>query len=123
MRYYLGIGPQGPSVLYNVRMDETGEPMILLDEGATKKVRVNFADWLDAGETITAATAATSSCTASTTVSSPNVDITLSNATSAYYGSVVLLATSSSGEVYRLTIRVRRTGRYMDEQRYRRDYA
>lgn len=123
MRYYIGISAEGPTVFRNVRKDDTGEPLLLIDESASKTLRVNFADWLESPETITAVTTTTSSCTCTATLSTPNVDLAISAVTSGYYGNVLLLATSSTGEVYRLTIRVRRTGRYMDEQRYRHDYA
>lgn len=96
--------------------------MLLLDEGAATKLRLNFGDWLESGETISSATVTAESCTVSTSTSSPNIDLTISAATSFSDGQVKVLATSSTGQIYRQVVKVRRTNRYTDEQRYR-DYA
>lgn len=96
----------------NVRKDDTGEPLVLLDKDASRKVRVNFADWLETGETITAATATAESCTATIATSSPNIDLTISNATSDAGGQITITATASNGEVWRSVIKVRRPVRY-----------
>jgi hypothetical protein len=112
----------GETVFHNVRRDETGEPLLLVDESAITKLRVNFADWLESGETITAATVTTQNCTVSTSTTSPNVDLTISAVTSFNDGTITLVATCSNGEVWRSKIRVRRTNRYTDEQTYR-DYT
>lgn len=122
MRRYLGISPTGETVFHNVRRDETGEPLLLVDESAITKLRVNFSDWLESGETITAATATAKSCTVSAATASPNVDLTISAVTSYDQGSITLVATCSNGEVWRSIIRVRRTNRYTDETTYR-DYT
>ena len=122
MRRYLGISPMGETVFHNVRRDETGEPLILVDKDAIIKLRVNFADWLESGENISSVTTTGENCTISTSTTSPNVDITISNVTSHEYGQIALVATSSTGEVWRSIINVRRTNRYTDEQTYR-DYT
>jgi len=122
VRRYLGISPTGETVFRNVRMDETGEPLLLVDESAITNLRVNFADWLESGETITAATVTAKNCAVSTSTASPNVDLTISAATSYDQGSITLVVTCSNGEVWRSIIRVRRTNRYTDEQTYR-DYT
>jgi hypothetical protein len=122
MRQYIGISPMGPTVLRNIRKDDTGEPLVLLDENAIAKVRINFADWLEGSETIESASVTAESCTISTSTASPNIDLTVSDATSYTDGKITLEATSSTGEVYRGVIRVRRMSRYNDEQS-RRDYA
>ena len=121
-RHYIGVSPQGETVLRNVRKDDTGEPLLLIDKDAITTLRINFADWLESGQTITAATATAQSCTLSTSTSSPNVDITISLVTSYTYGTITLVVTCSNGDVWRSVIRVRRTNRYTDEQTYR-DYA
>lgn len=122
MRHYLGISPMGETVLRNVRKDLTGEPLLLVDQDAITILRVNFSDWLEGAETIASATTSGENCTISTSTTSPNVDITISNVTNTEYGKITLTATSSTGEVWRSIINVRRTNRYTDEQTYR-DYT
>ena len=122
MRHYLGISSTGEAVFHNVRRDETGEPLLLVDESAVTKLRVNFDDWLESGETITAATVTAKNCTVSAATASPNVDLTISAVTSYDQGSITLVVTCSNGEVWYSKIRVRRTNRYTDEQTYR-DYT
>lgn len=111
----------GETVFHNVRKDETGEPLILIDQDAKKTLRINFADWLE-GETITAATTSAQNCTVSTSTSTPNIDLTISAVTSYDDGRITLTATSSGGDIWRSIIRVRRTNRYTDEQTFR-DYT
>lgn len=120
MRHYLGVSPSGPTVFNNVRKDETGEPSLLIDKDAIVKLRVNFSDWLDSGETISSATATAENCTVSTSTSSPNVDLTVSAVT--YNGQITLVVTSSNSLAYTGIIRTRRTNRYADERTYR-DYS
>lgn len=122
MRHYIGISPSGPTVLRNLRKDETGEPLLLLDESEATTLRVNLADWLESGETVSSATATGSNCTVSASTTSPNVDITVSAATSTSYGKITIIITSSAGAVVRQIIKVRRPNRYTDEQTYR-DYT
>ena len=122
MRHYIGLTNAGETILRNVRRDDTGEPLILIDKDAITKLRVDFTDWLETGETITAVTVTAQSCTVSTSTASPNVDLTISLVTSYDYGTIELVATCSNGEVWRSIIRVRRTNRYTDEQTYR-DYT
>lgn len=122
MRYYLGVSPAGPTVFSHIHKDDTGEPLLLVDEGAAKKLRLNFSDWLESGETISSATVTTENCTVSLSTSSPNVDLTISAVTSYAYGRAIVLVTSSTGEIWRQVIRIRRTNRYTEEQKYR-DYA
>lgn len=118
MRHYIGVSSQGPTVLRNVRKDITGEPLLLVDQDAAVKLRVNFADWLEASETISSVTATPEGCTLSTSTSSPNVDLTISAVTNAHTGKVTLKATSSTGEIWLGIINVRRPNRYGDEQRF-----
>jgi hypothetical protein len=122
MRNYLGISPSGPTVFRNVRKDEAGEPLILLDENAITKLRVNFADWIETPETITSATTTAEGCTATQALTSPNLDLTISATTNSRDGKITILAASSTGEVWRGVIRVRRTAR-MNEDQTRYDYA
>lgn len=114
-RHYLGIGTDGPNTFRNVRKDETGEPLLLIDQDAVTTLQINFSDYLETGETIASATATGKSCTLDTVVTSPNITIEISSVTNYCDGSITLVATMSSGEVYRGIIRVRRTNRYSDE--------
>lgn len=113
MRHYLGVSPQGIATLRNIRLDVTGEPLLLLDENAIAKLRVNFSDYLESGETISSATATANGCTVSTSTSSPNVTLTISEST--YDGKITLTVTTSTSEVFTQVIRVRRTQRVGDE--------
>lgn len=120
MRHYLGISPAGPAVFNNVRREDTGEPLLLLDRTAVAKLRVNFSDWLDSGETISSVATTAQNCTVSASTSSPNVDLTISDVT--FDGMITMTVTGSTGLAYTGTIRTRRTNRYGDERSYR-DYA
>lgn len=122
-RHIISFSPKGPATLRGVRIAPTGEPLVHLDEDEVKVVKLNLADYLDDGETISSVSTTTYNVTASTSTSSPNITLTLSAAT-AYTldGRVVIVATMSSGEKWRGTIRVRRTSRYRDEAE-RADYA
>jgi hypothetical protein len=115
VRQFIGVTPKGPTTFVNVRRDETGEPLLFLDKDEVTKLRVNFTDWLESGETITSATVVARNCTASLATSSPNCDITLSAATSRSDGDVTLKVTSSTAQVWRGVIKVRQTNRYGDE--------
>ena len=118
MRHYIGISSSGPTVLRNVRKDITGEPLLLVDEDAAINLRVNFTDWLETSETISTVTATPEGCTLSTSTATPNVDLTISAVTNAYTGKITLKATSSTGEIWRGIINIRRPNRYGDEQRF-----
>lgn len=122
MRHYIGLTSAGPTTLRNVRRDETGEPLILIDQDAVSKLRLDFTDWLESGETLSTLTATAEGCTVSTSTSSPTSTLTISAVTSYTDGRITVLATSSTGEKWRGIIRVRRTSRYRDEQQFR-DYV
>jgi hypothetical protein len=122
MRYYIGIDPAGSyTVQRGVRIDDTGEPLLLVDEGEIVRLRINMADWLESGETISSSTSTATNCTVSRATATPNVDLTISLVTSYAYGTATVLITSSAGDVWRGVIRIRRRNRYTDEQTYR-DY-
>lgn len=122
-RHIVAFSPKGPAALRNVRTAPTGEPLVHLDENEVKALKLDLSDYLDSGETISSVSTTTYNVTASTSTSSPNITLTLSDAT-AYdlEGRVVIVATMSSGEKWRGIIRVRRTNRYRDEQE-RADYV
>jgi len=122
VRHYIGVSSQGPRVLRNVFKDITGEPLLLVDESAAIRCQVNFSDWLESGETISSASATAEGCTLSTSTASPNVTLTISAVTNTSGGSITLVVTASSGEIWRGIIRVRRTNRYGAELRFR-DYV
>jgi pyocin large subunit-like protein len=116
-RHYVGFTSRGPTTFRNVRKAPTGEILVHLDEDEVKILKLNFADWLETGETISSVSATAYNCTCSTSTSSPNISLTLSAAT-AYdiTGKVTLVVTASTGEKWRGNIRVRRTARYGDEE-------
>jgi hypothetical protein len=119
MRHYIGVSPQEPATLRHIRRDVTGEPLLLLDKDAIAKILINFSDYLESGETISSATATATGCTAAIATSTPNVTLTVSEATQE--GSIIVLATTSTSQVWAQTIRVRRTQRIGDE--YLSDYG
>lgn len=122
MRHYIGFNSGGPTTLRNVRLDATGEPLLLVDQDAITKLQLDWRDWLETGETISSVTITAEGCTATVATSTPTATLTISAVTSYTDGKVTVIATSSTGEKWRGIIRVRRTNRYTDEQRFR-DYA
>ncbi len=114
-RHEIHFTPRGATTFYNVRKDLTGEPLLLIDENEVKTLRLNFADHLDSGESISSVTSTTKSVTCSVATSSPNVTLTLSAAQSHSDGSVTLVVTFSTGAKWRGIIRARRTDRFTDE--------
>lgn len=123
MRHYLGISARGSTVYKNVRTDETGEPLLLIDENETRKLLVDFADWLETGETIASVSVIGRGCTVTASTSSPRTTLTISNVTGHHDGDIELVATSSTGETFRQILRVRRTNRYKDEAMFFEDYV
>ena len=122
-RHYLGISARGSTVFRNVRKDETGEPLLLIDQDAVVKLTIDFSDWLESGETISSVSAVGRSCTISVSTTSPRTVITISDVTSNHDGDITVIATASTGEKYREIIRVRRTNRYTDEALVFGDYV
>jgi hypothetical protein len=108
---------RGPVVYKNVRMDTTGEPLILIDKSEVSRLLLDFTAYLGAGETISSATIAADAVTAAIVVASPLITLTFSGATSWSTGSgnAVVLVTFSSGDVESINLRVRQTNRYDDE--------
>jgi len=125
-RYYLGISSRGPTVLRNIRKDDTGEPLLLIDQDEIARLTLDFSDWLESSEELSNVTATARSCTASVGIISsgvPRVVITLSDVTSNHDGDITVIATSSTGEKWRGIINVRRTNRYTDEALVFSDYV
>jgi len=122
-RHYLGISEKGPTVFRNVRMDDTGEPLLLIDQDAVVKLTIDFSDWLETGETLSSVSATARSATISVSTTSPRTVITISAVTSYYDGDITVIATSSTGEKWRGIIRVRRTNREHDEAMFYGDYV
>lgn len=114
---------KGASVMRNVRIAPTGEPLLHLDEDAVTKLVLDFANYLESGETISTPTVTAENVTVSTATVSPQITLTLSAATSHDLdGTCTIIVPISNGETFRQIIRVRRTERYMDEDSPR-DYA
>ena len=122
-RRYLGISSRGPNVFRNIRKDDTGEPLLLVDQDAVVKLTIDFADWLETDETLSSVSATARSATISVSTSSPKTVITISDVTSYHDGDITVIATSSTGEKWRGIIRVRRTNRYTDEALVFSDYV
>lgn len=89
--------------------------MLLIDENAVVKLTIDFSDWLETGETLSTVTATARSCTVAVATTSPRTVLTISAVTSHHDGDIKIIATASTGEIYREIIRVRRTNRYTDE--------
>ena len=122
-RHYLGISARGPTVFRNVRKDDTGEPLLLIDEDEVVKLTIDYSDWLETDETLSSVSATARSCTISVATTSPRTVITISAVTSNHDGDITVIATSSTGEKARDIIRVRRTNRYTDEALVFGDYV
>jgi hypothetical protein len=114
-RHSIHYTPRGATTFYNVHRDLTGEPLLFLDESEVKSLRLDFADYIDTGETISSVASTAKSVTVSVVTSSPTVTLTLSAAQSHSDGSVTLVVTFSTGAKWRGIIRVRRTDRFTDE--------
>lgn len=122
-RHYLGIAPGGIKVYRNVRKDETGEPLILIDQDAVAKLQLNFAEWAETGETISDVSATATNCQIVTDDSGYDVTFTISAVTNHVDGSITAIVTFSNGEKWRGIIRVRRHNRYKDEALIFSDYV
>lgn len=120
MRHYIGISSKGVAVRRNVRRDPTGQPLLLVDEGEIVRLVVNFSAYLEAGETVSSATATGTGVTVTPTTSSPNVTLAISSVGTD--GEIALLVTMSTGDVYALTIYVRTPVRVGDESTVLSDY-
>jgi hypothetical protein len=121
-RRLIAYTPNGIRTLRNVYTDETGEPLVFVDEGETKTVTIDMTAYLDTGETISSVTHTDQLVTADVTLTSPTMAIELTGTTSHHDGLTTLTITLSSGEVMVQTIRVRRPNRFGTET-YVRDYT
>lgn len=110
-RHSVGYTPSGSRVFRNVRQED-GYPLMLMEEGETRKIALNFAAFLESGETISSATVSTSGVTASIATSSPTVTLTLSSPTG--WGTATVTVTTSNAEVIVETIRARQNARAYD---------
>ena len=116
-RLYLGYNERGLVVSKNVRIGSTGQPLVLLDQYEAEPVVLDFTAYLQPGETILSAVGTALACTATVTVASPLINLTLGNVTSWVDGDVTLIITFSSAAVLSQVIKVRRKNRVDDEQR------
>lgn len=121
-RHYIGVTSRGPTTLRNVLLDRTGQPLLLVNEVETTKLVIDYSDWLDASETISSATVTADNASVSISTSSPQITLTISAVTSPTYGKATIIVTTSTSQVRRETIWIRRASRFTDEQQYR-DYA
>jgi hypothetical protein len=120
-RHYIGVSSRGPTVLRNIRTGPDGNPLVLMHQDDTTQVTVNFAAFLEAGETILTATLDATGVTASRSLSSPNVVLTLSDPGTD--GTVDMIVTTSTGDVTVMRISARQIERYTDEALFISDYA
>lgn len=110
-RHYVGYTPRGATVLKNVRKED-GYPLLLMEEGETRKVTLDFTSLLETGESVSTATVTASGVTASVSLSSPNVVLTLSSPTA--WGYATITVTLSNSEVIVETVRARQNARAYD---------
>jgi len=112
-RAYVGFTTRGPTVFRNVRKAQSGEILVTLDENEAKDLQLDFTGYLETGETVSSATVEPEGVTATVATTSPNVTLTLSEATKYdLSGKIETIVTFSSGEKWRQLIRVRRRSRY-----------
>lgn len=111
-RHVLGYTARGATWYRNIRMDEYRNPLLLMEEGETRKLKLDFTDLLETGETISSATASAVGVTTSISTSSPSVTLTFS--APGTWGEVTVTITLSSGELIVETIRVRQNMRNTD---------
>lgn len=106
-RRSIGYTHRGATTLRNVRRED-GFPVILMEEGETVKLSLNWSAMLESGETISV-TASGDGITASASTSGTTTTLTLSSPSA--WGEVTVTATLSSGEVIVDTIRARLNNR------------
>lgn len=119
MRHIITFSPRGPATFWNVHMDVTGRPLLFLDEGEAKVLRLDMTGYLDTSETISSVATTADDVTVTAATTSPYIDLTMSSAGDS--GKVVVTATLSSGAKWRGTIYARPTKPYGEE--YLGDYA
>lgn len=110
-RHYVGYTARGPAVLRNVR-SESGYPLLLMEEGATAKLALDWSSLLESGETVSSVTASGSGVTVSISTTGNTSTLTLSGPSA--WGTVTVTLTLSSGEIVVETIRVRENARAHD---------
>ncbi len=113
-RQYVGYTSRGATVFRNVRRDREGYPLVLLEEGETKKVTLDLAGLLESGETLSSAAVTTEGVTASISTSGSASTLTLSGGTA--WGAAVVTFTLSSGEIIVETVRTRLNSREHDPE-------
>lgn len=107
-RRSIGYTHRGATTLRNVRRED-GYPVVLMEEGETVKLSLNWSAMLESNETISSVTASGDGITASASTSGTTTTLTLSSP--AAWGEVTVTATLSSGEVIVDTIRARLSNR------------
>lgn len=109
----------GPATYYNVRRDPSGEPLMYLDDDEVRTLRLDLTGYLDDGETVSSISLDPTDVTATSSVSSPYIDLTLSEAGDT--GKIIAVITLSSGAKLRHVIHARRRKLYAEQ--ISRDYA
>lgn len=109
-RHYLGYGQSGRKSLHGLHTNQSGQPLLLLEEGEVARIELDFTDYLDGGETISSAAVSNDSITVGVSTSSPKVTLTASVAGA--YGRTEVTVTFSTGDkiVETIEIRNRNTG-------------
>lgn len=102
---------RGATTTRNVRTQD-GYPLLLMEEGETRKLALDFTDLLESGQSISTATVSAEGVTASISLSSPVATLTLSAPSG--WGTAIVTITLSNGEVIVETIYVRQTSRAFD---------
>lgn len=110
-RQYLGFDDLGPCVFHGVHKSIDHRPLIFVEEDENREVELDLTGYLESGETISSADITEAGgVTASASVSSPKVTLTLSGVTDE--GDFVLTITLSTGRKWRDRVRVRNRRRY-----------
>ncbi len=121
-RYVIAFDPQGPAASRGVHTDRSGEPLVYLDEGEVSTVKLDLTGYLQGAETVSSAAATADGVTATVSTSSPIVTLVLSAATGWTDEGVKITVTTSTGDKWVGTIRVRRRNRFSLEENVR-DYV
>lgn len=111
-RHTLTFTPKGLTTSRNVHKDETGRPLVLLEEDEQTQLKLDFQSYVESGETISTATLATNNVTGSIALAGDNLSVTITLSGATDWGEVTPTITFSSGDIWQEKIRVRNRRRY-----------
>lgn len=104
-RHLIGYGQSGRKALFGLQTNTQGQPLLLLEEGEVAHVVLDFADYLEGGESVSSAAVDNDAITVTASTSTPKVTLTASVAGS--YGKTTVTVTLSTGDVVVEVIEIR----------------